>query len=82
MPQSGKQIETVARFGFDYTFYLNLFFIAVAAGLVWLHRSHVRKAGSGMKHDMDHGIGPKRVIALLFLVLQLGGLVAFIVSRE
>jgi hypothetical protein len=80
MPESEHRVEAVARFAFDYTLYLNLFFVAVAAGLFRLHLCHVRKKNSGGKNNMGHGIGPKRILALLFFALQVLGLAAFLFS--
>ncbi len=79
IPESGRKVEDVAQFSFDYTFYMNLVFIGVAAGLFWLHRRHHREAH--MDHKMKEGIGPKRIIALLFLAVLLVGLVVFFVTK-
>jgi len=65
---------------FDYTFYMNLVFIAVAAGLFWLHRRHHREAH--MDHKMKEGVGPKRIIALLFLAVLSVGLVVFFATGD
>jgi uncharacterized membrane protein YraQ (UPF0718 family) len=77
-PESGRKVEDVAQFSFDYTFYMNLVFIAVAVGLFWLHRRHHREAQ--MDHKMKEGMGPKRIIALLFLAVLLVGLAVFFVT--
>ena len=79
-PESGRKVEDVAQFSFDYTFYMNLVFIAVAAGLVWLHRRHHREAH--MHHKMKEDIGPKRIIALIFLAVLLVGVVVFLVTNR
>jgi len=39
-----------------------------------------REAQTGMDHEMDEGIGPKRIIALLFIALLLVGLGAFLLK--
>jgi len=77
-PESGRKVEDIAQFSFDYTFYMNLVFVVVAAGLFWLNRRHHRDAK--MDHKMKEGIGPKRIIALLFLAVLLVGLVVFFVT--
>ena len=77
-PESGRRVADVAQFAFDYTFYMNLVFIAVAASLVWLHRRHDRE--EHMDHKMKERIGPKRIIALLFLAVLLVGLAVFLVT--
>ena len=74
-PESGRNVEDVAQFSFDYTFYMNFVFIAVAAGLFWLHRRHHRE--THMDHKMNEGIGPKRIIAIVFLAVLFVGLVVF-----
>ena len=81
-PESGRKVEDVAQFSFDYTFYMNLVFIAVAAGLFWLHRRHHREAHMDHKMNMKGGIGLKRIIALLFLTVLLVGLVVFFVTNR
>jgi hypothetical protein len=48
-PQSGRKVEDVVRFGLDYTFYLNVVFVGVAALLVWRAGRHEH---SGMDHEM------------------------------
>ena len=79
-PESGRSVADVAQFAFDYTFYMNLVFIAVSASLVWLHRRHRRE--THMDHKMKEGVGPKRIIALLFLSVLLVGLVVFLVTNS
>jgi hypothetical protein len=61
---------------------MNLVFIAVAAGLFWLHRRHHREAHMDHKMNMKGGIGLKRIIALLFLTVLLVGLVVFFVTNR
>ena len=74
-PESGRRVDDVAQFAFDYTVYMNVAFVFLAGGLVLLHKRHCRETKTGMKHGMSKGIGPKRVIALLFLTVVLVGLV-------
>lgn len=79
-PRSGRRVTEVASFALDYTFYMNAVFLLVAAILVWLHERHCREAGGGMDQDMARGIGPKRVIALSFLAILIGGLIASVLT--
>jgi len=72
-PESSRRVEDVAQFAFDYTFYMNLGFVVLAAGLVWLNKRHMRTDGSDM--DMGGGATPKRFIALACLAIVLIGLV-------
>jgi uncharacterized membrane protein YraQ (UPF0718 family) len=75
VPESSRQIGDVARFEFDYTFYLNLLFVVVAAAMVWLSR---QAAPAGHDHG-DGGIGPKRIIALgAAAILVIGILLSFV----
>jgi len=74
-PGSSRQVENVTRFGFDYTFYLNIGFALLAGGLVWLHKRYIQDAKGGMDHDMGGSVGPKRIIAFLFMGVLLVGLV-------
>ena len=79
-PESGLRVEDVAQFSFDYTFYMNLAFVAVAAILVWLHRRHQRETSMDQKMDMDGGIGLKRIIAMSFIAVLLVGIGVFFVT--
>jgi hypothetical protein len=82
VPQSGKMIKEVAQFGLDYTFYLNIFFVILAGGLVYLNRQHVLAQKQGMEGDMDmaDGLTPKRFMAYLALVILMGGFAAFFLT--
>jgi hypothetical protein len=79
-PDSSRRVQDVAQFSLDYTFYMNVVFVFLAAGLVWLHKRHCREAQTGMDHEMNEGIGPKRIIALLFIAVLLVGLGAFLLK--
>ncbi len=81
-PESSRKVGDVAHFAFDYTFYMNIVFVAVAAAVVWLHRRHCREQDGGMDHEMesDDGIQPKRIVALACLALLAGGLVSFFLT--
>jgi uncharacterized membrane protein YraQ (UPF0718 family) len=82
VPESGKMINEVARFGFDYTFYLNIFFVVLAGGLIYLNRQHVQNKDQDMDGDMDmdDGLTPKRFMAYLALAILLGGFAAFFLT--
>ncbi len=74
VPESGMAVDDVVRFAFDYTFWLNAAFAAVAAGLIYLHRRH-QYAHGAMNHDME-GDGPlKTLSAAVAAVVLVGGLV-------
>jgi len=76
-PESARAVSEVAQFKIDYTFWLNLLFVAVTGGLIFLHRRHLKEQVEG---DMDHGGGltVKRVIVYLFMLMLAGGLVAYL----
>ena len=69
----------MAQFKIDYTFWLNLVFVAVAGGLIFLHRRHLaEKNGGGM--DNGGGTSFKRMVVYLFMAILAGGLVAFVLT--
>ena len=73
VPESGRRVSDVVQFGIDYTFWLNLVFVAVAVGLVWLWRRRIARRGA-MQHKME-GDGPaKTVAAYVAAAIVLGGL--------
>jgi hypothetical protein len=76
-PESARQITEVVGFSIDYTFWFNCIFVAVAALLVWLYRSHVKRHG---KHEMKmEGDGPiKTVAAWCAASLLIGGVAVLI----
>ncbi len=75
-PESARAVSDVAQFKVDYTFWLNLFFVIVTGGLIYLHRCHVKHHNGG---HMDHGGGLsfKRVVVYLFMAILAGGLVVY-----
>jgi uncharacterized membrane protein YraQ (UPF0718 family) len=74
-PESHRAVEEVTRFAVDYTFWLNLAMVVVAAVMVWLHKRHRAATDHG---SMDHGGGGKvkRVATIAMIAIVLGGLVA------
>ncbi|HSO07007.1 MAG TPA: permease [Pelomicrobium sp.] len=72
VPESGRQVSEVVRFRIDYTFWLNLVFVGVAAAMVWLWRQHIARHGA-MEHEME-GDGPlKTGAAWVAAAVLLGG---------
>jgi len=78
VPESGRKVGEVAQFKFDYTFFLNIFFVFAAAVLVWLHRRHVRAEGKAKPFDIRAALSLKTGIALFCAVLVLVGLVFYL----
>ena len=79
-PESSRAVEEASRFAIDYTFWLNLAMVVVAAVMIWLHRQHVQQHLDG--ESMDHGGGGrvKRVVTCLMIAIVAGGLVAWAVT--
>jgi len=72
VPETGRRVSEVVQFRIDYTFWLNLAFIVVAAVLIWLWRRHSARPGA-MHHEME-GDGPlKTGAAYIAAVVVLGG---------
>lgn len=69
-PQSTRAVEDVVHFAIDYTFWLNLLFVGLAALLVWLAMRHRREHGSHHGRDMK-GNGPLKKAAAGIAVLLL-----------
>lgn len=80
-PESSHRVQEVVRFSLDYTFFLNVAFVLVAAGLVWLHRQHAREARHEMDHQMQVGGALKLNFARLSMAALLVGVVAFLTTR-
>jgi hypothetical protein len=74
-PESSRAIEEVSRFAIDYTFWLNLAMVFVAAAMIWLHRAHVHEHLEGRMEHEQGGVGVKRVVVYGMLAVVLGGLV-------
>ncbi len=72
VPESGRVVSDVVRFGIDYTFWLNLAALVLAAAMVWLFVQHRREHGP-MQHRME-GDGPLKTAAAVIAagVLALG----------
>ena len=61
VPDSGRAVEDIVRFGIDYTFWLNIAAVAAAAVMVWLSFRHRQEQGA-MHHEMA-GDGPLKTTA-------------------
>jgi len=79
-PESGRQLGEVTQFAIDYTFYLNLIFVAVAGVMVWLNFRHNRQHQGGMDHEMEGKTKLKRAAAISSLVILVGGLISYLTS--
>ena len=82
-PQSSRTLSKVAQFQIDYTFWLNLVFVAVSGWLIYLHRQHMAQQGHGGMHH-QHGGGSKlsikRVVVYLCIAILVGGMISFVAT--
>jgi uncharacterized protein len=78
-PESARTVSDVAQFKIEYTFWLNLVFIAVSGCIIFLHRRQLTEMdGGGTNHE--NGLTPKRIIVYIFMVVLAGGFVACALS--
>jgi uncharacterized membrane protein YraQ (UPF0718 family) len=77
-PKTGKQVDEVVRFALDYTFFLNILFVAVAGLLLWLSSRH---SSGGMDHEMPGESMIKAIAATVATFVTGGGFVAFILTH-
>lgn len=75
-PRSARKVEDVAQFAIDYTFWLNLLFIAVAGGLVVVA---MRYRSKGRAENGGGRLKPRSWIALAFMLAVAVGLIVFAV---
>lgn len=73
IPESNKVVSEVARFKIDYTFYFNLFFLALSVFLIYLKRQFT-KIHQPQSNKMSGGTSFKRKISYLFVLILIGGL--------
>ncbi|TWT35342.1 putative permease [Posidoniimonas corsicana] len=81
LPEGGSResVEPAERFKFDYTFFLNLVFLAISVGLGWL-----KKTGQPMDHDhSDTSLGDRLLTWLAYasFVWLAGGLCVGLIPR-
>jgi hypothetical protein len=81
MPASGRAVDEVSQLAIDYTFWLNLAMVVVAAIMVWLHRAHMREHADHMEHDHGGaGMSPKRLVVFVMITVIAGGLVSWLIT--
>jgi uncharacterized protein len=77
LPESTRSIKETAQFAVDYTLWMNILFIAIAVGLVVLHRQHV--ANNNMEKHKDGGnLTMKRAVVYFFIAVLFGGLMSLL----
>jgi uncharacterized membrane protein YraQ (UPF0718 family) len=84
MPAGRKTVADITQFKLDYTFWMNLAAVAVVVTMLFFQKKHRQKQGSSHDDDMDHsgGVGIKRIIAYLFMLMLLGGLLSFFLTAR
>jgi len=73
LPQSGKAAGDIARFKLDYTFWLNILFLIVAAIMVLFHRKFMKMKNRDNGNSTDY-IGVKKLLIYLFILIMCAGL--------
>lgn len=73
LPESGKAVSEVVRFKFDYTFWMNLFSIALAAILVVFHKKHMT-GNKEKKLSFQDIFTFKKIIIYVFVLSLISGL--------
>lgn len=82
IPETQRVAHEVTQFSIDYTFWFNIIFAALAGWLIWMNRQKQAENDDASDEDSsdDQGtsISLKRVIALCFLAVDIGGVLAFV----
>jgi uncharacterized membrane protein YraQ (UPF0718 family) len=78
VPESRKAFSGIAQFKFDYTVWLNTVSVLIAGVMIVLRKKYRELQGNG-HHGMNHGEGlsVKRLVAYLFGLLLVGGLISY-----
>ncbi len=79
IPESEKVVSEITQFKIDYTFWMNLVFVWIAGWLVWKNRQYLKNHTMKMM-DMESGGKLKRYIVTLFLLINLFGFSAFLIT--
>lgn len=80
IPESEKAIANITQFKIDYTFWMNLVFVWIAAWLVWQKRKYLKVHEMKMM-QMEGGGALKRGIVYLFILINIVGLAAYLYTR-
>lgn len=80
IPESEKAIANITQFKIDYTFWMNLVFVWIAAWLVWQNRKYLKVHEMKMM-QMEGGGALKRGIVYLFILINIVGLAAYLYTR-
>ncbi|PRX27687.1 hypothetical protein BX659_11513 [Orenia metallireducens] len=79
VPESNKVITQLTQFKLDYTFWMNLFFIVLAGGLVYLYKDQ-RENHKSRNHgtDDEEKLDIKGLFTKVFIIVLVGGLFSYI----
>ncbi|TYP92159.1 hypothetical protein LX73_2409 [Fodinibius salinus] len=77
VPESRRVVSEITQFKIDYTFWMNLGFVWLAGGLVWLHKKYIQEHEMKMM-DMEGGGKIKKAAVYLFIAILVGGCVTFL----
>jgi len=80
IPESERAIADITQFKIDYTFWMNLVFVFIAAWLVWQNRKYLKVHEMKMM-QMEGGGALKRGIVYLFVLINIVGLAAYLYTR-
>ncbi|MDX1585458.1 MAG: permease [Balneolaceae bacterium] len=79
VPESQRAIAEITQFKIDYTFWMNLIFVWIAAWLAWQNRKYLEDHDMKMM-EMEGGGWLKRTIVYLFIFIVTAGLVAYLLT--
>ncbi|NGP75512.1 permease [Balneolaceae bacterium YR4-1] len=77
VPESQRAIAEITQFKIDYTFWMNLIFVWIAAWLAWQNRKYLQDHDMKMM-KMEGGGWLKRTIVYLFILVLTAGLTAYL----
>ncbi|MEQ8357887.1 MAG: permease [Cytophagales bacterium] len=80
IPESAKVVQEVTQFKIDYTFWMNLVFLFITGGMIYLYKQHKKEHGSGMDMQMEGGGKIKKTAVTLFILINVIGLSIFAYS--
>jgi uncharacterized membrane protein YraQ (UPF0718 family) len=79
MPESAREAGDIAQFKLDYTFYLNVLALILAAVMLWLRAKHRQmNAEDGGHEHGGGGIGVQDVVTGVAILVLIGGGIAFV----
>ncbi|MDZ7692361.1 MAG: permease [Balneolaceae bacterium] len=79
VPESRRVVSEITQFKIDYTFWMNLVFVWIAGGLVWLHKKYMQHHEMKMM-DMEGGGKIKKIAVYLFIAILSGGLISYVIT--